>query len=405
MSKKTLYITFDGLTDPLGQSQILPYLIGIATNGFSITILSCEKKEPLLKEKQTVLSLISNLPITWQYIIYNETGSFITRFLYLKKLTRLTKKLHIKNDFQLIHCRSYIPALIGLRFKLKYNIPFVFDMRGFWADERIDGGIWKLTNPLHRFFYYYFKKKEKQFLTHSNAVISVTNNGILELTKQYSNLFITNKTVVIPCCTNTTLFSKKNINVNFAIDGISNDSHVIVYTGSIGTWYFTKQMIDCVLVWKNFIPNLKLLILTKDITALTDIINQYSPSIKDYIIVKSSTYQNIPNYLSIAKAAIFFIKPSYSKIASSPTKMAECWAMDLPIITNAGIGDNDLYFKNNQGGVLINNFTNTEYENACKKYLELSAQKNNYRNIALTSFDTQDAITKYTTIYKLLTKT
>ena len=403
MSKKTLYITFDGLTDPLGQSQILPYLIGIANNGFSINILSCEKEVPLLKEKQTVLNLISNLPITWQYIIYNEKGNFITRFLYLRKLIAITKKLHTKNNFQLIHCRSYIAALIGLRFKLKYSIPFVFDMRGFWVDERIDGGIWKKTNPLHLFFYYYFKKKEKQFLIHSNSIISVTHSGIVELKKLYPSLLNTKKTAVIPCCTNTNLFDKNSLNLSLKFEGISANDHLLVYAGSIGTWYFTKQMIDCVLVWKSLIPNIKLLIITKDIGALSQITNQYSENVNEIIIVKSSTYQNIPHYLSVAKAAIFFIKPSYSKIASSPTKMAECWAMDLPIITNSGSGDNDLYFKNNEGGVLINNFTTKDYENACKKYLEISLQKNNYRNIALANFDTEDAIKKYTDIYKSLT--
>ena len=41
---KVLYITYDGLTDPLGQSQILPYLTKIANKNIYIDILSFEKK-------------------------------------------------------------------------------------------------------------------------------------------------------------------------------------------------------------------------------------------------------------------------------------------------------------------------------------------------------------------------
>src|SRR4051794_20204501 len=40
-----LYITYDGLTDPLGRSQVLPYLTGLAERGHRITVLSCEKPE------------------------------------------------------------------------------------------------------------------------------------------------------------------------------------------------------------------------------------------------------------------------------------------------------------------------------------------------------------------------
>ena len=403
MSKKSLYITFDGLTDPLGQSQILPYLIGIANNGYGITILSCEKKERLENGKKAVLDLIINTSISWKYIIYDEEGGALSRFLYLKKLSVLAKNLHKKNQFNLVHCRSYLSSLIGLNFKLKYKIPFIFDMRGFWADERIDGGIWKKSKLLHRIFYNYFKKKEKQFLINSNAIVSLTQNGVKELIKTNPKINIIQKTTVIPCCCNTELFNKDKIQEKINLNGISEGDFVLVYTGSIGTWYYTKEMIDCVLIWKDFIPKLKLLIVTKDSDSLNTILKNYSSNISDTIITASASYREIPNYLSIAQAAIFFIKPSYSKLASSPTKMAECWAMNLPIITNSGIGDNDIFFKNNLGGVLINNFSKEEYEEAYKKFVELMQQKNDYRNIALTNFDTKDAITKYTYIYDNLT--
>ena len=91
MNKHTLYITFDGLSDPLGQSQILPYLCGIAKNGYQITILSCEKEDRLKHEKDGIEALIKSLPITWKYILYDQDGGFFSRFLYIKKLTALAK--------------------------------------------------------------------------------------------------------------------------------------------------------------------------------------------------------------------------------------------------------------------------------------------------------------------------
>ena len=404
MNKHTLYITFDGLSDPLGQSQSLPYLCGIAKNGYQITILSCEKEDRLKHEKEGIEALIKGLPITWKYILYDQDGGFFSRFLYIKKLTALAKVVISNHSISLIHCRSYLSSLIGLKFKKKFNIPFVFDMRGFWADERIDGLIWKKNNPLHIIFYNYFKKKEKQYLKYTDAVISLTYSAKIELEKNFPNCDIKKKVTVIPCCTNTNLFSKEKLIQIPELAGINTTDHVIIYTGSIGTWYFTKELIDCILVWKKHIPNIKLLFVTKDLIELDLILNQYS-KVENSIIVKvSATYKEVPAFLSIAKASMFFIKLSYSKTASSPTKMAECWAMNLPIITNSGIGDNDLYFNKHKGGILINDFTIEEYEKACINYLNLSYQNLNYRQIALSYFDNQTAILKYTAVYDSLTQ-
>jgi glycosyltransferase involved in cell wall biosynthesis len=404
LNKHTLYITFDGLSDPLGQSQILPYLCGIAKNGYQITILSCEKEDRLKHEQVGINALIKSLPITWKYILYDQEGGFFSRFLYIKKLTALAKDVISKHSITLIHCRSYLSSLIGLKFKEKFNIPFVFDMRGFWADERIDGLIWKKNNLLHSIFYNYFKKKEKQYLRNADAIISLTYSAITELEKKFPNFFLEKKITVIPCCTNTNLFSNEKLVQIPDLAGINTTDHVIIYTGSIGTWYFTKELIDCILVWKKHIPNIKLLFVTKDLIELDLILNQYS-KVENSIIVKvSATYKEVPAYLSIAKASMFFIKPSYSKIASSPTKMAECWAMNLPIITNSGIGDNDLYFNIHKGGILINDFTIEEYEKACLNYLNLNYQNLNYRQIALSYFDNQTAILKYSAVYDSLTQ-
>ena len=38
-----LYFTYDGLLDPLGQSQILPYILNLSEKGFKFIIISYEK--------------------------------------------------------------------------------------------------------------------------------------------------------------------------------------------------------------------------------------------------------------------------------------------------------------------------------------------------------------------------
>lgn len=402
MSKNTLYITFDGLSDPLGQSQILPYLISLAQQGYAITVLSCEKPAVLKIEKERIEEQIKHLPIEWKYIEYNQQGNFITRHNYVKQLHAMAEQVVAAKKISLTHCRSYLSALIGLKLKQKKGIPFLFDMRGFWADERIDGAIWKKSNPLHYFFYRYFKLKEKQFLKHADFIITLTNASLRYLMNKFPNLGINEKAEVIPCCTSLEHFDRSITKKAVLPIGISESDFLLIYTGSIGTWYHTKEMIDCTLAWKEFIPNIKLLILTKDKNELASILGQYSDTQKQIIFTESASYKDVPSFLALAKAAIYFIKPVFSKIASSPTKMAECWAMDLPIITNKGIGDNDLYFNQHQGGILISEFTNEAYKKAAILFLEKSKQNVNYREIANTHFNNKKAAVVYLSIYNAL---
>lgn len=397
MKSRTLYITFDGLSDPLGQSQILPYLIGLSED-VQITILSCEKPKRFDAEGSNIRALLQQKNISWHHIIYEEEGGFQNRLKNVLRLLRIAKALHSQNNFGLVHARSYLSGLVALNLKRKFGIPFIFDMRGFWADERIDGGIWKKNKPLHFLFYKYFKRKEKQFLSESSAIVSLTNAAVDSLEKQFPALNIRTKITVIPCCVNISLFdpehtAKKNLKE------IEPGDHVLIYTGSIGTWYYTKEMIDCFSIWQQKIRNLKLLVITKDIEEATEIIGSFPETVKSAILVKSASFKEIPSYLSVAKAAIFFIKPAFSKIASSPTKMAECWAMNLPIITNSGIGDNDLYFRHKKGGVLIDNFNHTDYQKSLNTYLSLTSEKNDFRNIAVKYFNTEEAIKSYKGIY------
>src|SRR5205085_11687182 len=93
------------------------------------------------------------------------------------RMRRLAWALHRDCDFDVVHCRSYLPALVGLHLKRRRGVPFLFDMRGFWADERVDGGVWKLTNPAMRAVFGFLKRREADFLREANHVISLTEAG------------------------------------------------------------------------------------------------------------------------------------------------------------------------------------------------------------------------------------
>src|SRR5205807_9102464 len=84
----------------------------------------------------------------------------------------------------------------------------------------------------------------------------------------------------------------------------------------------------------------------------------------DSVIIRSVAREQVPLYISLCTFSVFFIRPSFSKKASSPTKMAEILFMGKPVITNAGIGDCDAIITENKAGSLIKKFDRVSYREA-----------------------------------------
>ena len=150
MPKKILYITYDGLTDPLGQSQILPYLEGLSLNGYQFTILSFEKKNRFKEGKDFIEKRCADSGISWVPLIFTVNPPLLSKFYDAFRMRNKAVALHKQKGFDLVHCRSYIAADVGLYLKQKFGVKFFFDMRGFWADEKKDGGSWNMDHPVFK---------------------------------------------------------------------------------------------------------------------------------------------------------------------------------------------------------------------------------------------------------------
>ena len=69
--------------------------------------------------------------------------------------------------------------MIGLYVKNKTGAKFIFDMRGFWPDERVDGGVWARDSLPYK----YFKGVERKLFLGADHVVSLTHSGAVEFSK------------------------------------------------------------------------------------------------------------------------------------------------------------------------------------------------------------------------------
>ena len=163
-----IYLSYDGLTDPLGESQVLQYVIGLNNSKqFKFTIISFEKTHSSTSILNGIKNILLEKEIEWIPLKYTKFPPIFSTIYDIIRMSRVVKNIIKQKKVDLIHSRSYIPSLVALKNKKQYGIPFIFDMRGFYADERVDGKIWALSNFFFKKVYDFFKKKEKEFLQYS----------------------------------------------------------------------------------------------------------------------------------------------------------------------------------------------------------------------------------------------
>lgn len=397
--QRILYLSYDGMTDPLGQSQVLPYLVGLSKRGHKISLISFEKRARGESERAHVRAICAAASIDWQPKLYHKRPPLLSSLFDLVVMRLAAERLHRQWRFDWVHCRSDLPALVGLAMKRRHGVKFLFDMRGFWADERVDGGLWKLDNPLFRAVYRHFKRKEAEFTREADHAVSLTEAGREVLESQEGTAPIS----VIPCCVDFEAFSPANPEGRAEARrslGIDPDRRVAVYLGSIGTWYMLDDMLDCFRVQLERDPRALFLIISRDDPAPIRAAATAKGIADDALMIRAASRAEVPKFVIAADYGLSFITPTFSKTASCPTKLGELLALEIPVVTNGQIGDVAKVIEDTGGGVLVQGFDDASYRNALDRLERLGADKSHWRKSARTWFDLEQGVERYDVIYR-----
>jgi glycosyltransferase involved in cell wall biosynthesis len=396
------------MTDPLGQSQVLPYICGLSQKGYRYTLLSCEKPERYATHRATIEKICLENHIDWQPIMYTKKPPVLSTIWDVITLQKKAYNLHKKIKFSLTHCRGYISSLIGLSLRRRHGVPFLFDMRGFWADERIDGEIWNIKNPFYKFVYKFFKKQELSFFNDSDVTISLTQKGKEEI-KSWENIKKNIDIEVIPCCADMELFDFKKINEErkqfFKQKyNIQQNDYILIYIGNFSTVYKFNEVLK---VYKSIRKeNLKFIICSHEPIDTFNLFLSKNDLIDDNQIYYDSLNRiDIPSVLSIADYSIFFCKEGFSRKATSPTRLAEILGCGLKVIINNGIGDTKELIESNALGFVFNGFDDSEFSRFKEffKY-EKNYNKEHIHEISSSNFDVKNGIEKYLKVYTKIAK-
>jgi glycosyltransferase involved in cell wall biosynthesis len=396
--KNTLYISYDGLSDPLGQSQIIPYLKFISNLDHKLHLLTFEKIDRLEDYNTNISHFISSKKINWLKLFFSKKNNRISRFIDWLKLFFFSLYLITKHKINIVHIRGFVPAVPILFISYLINFKIIYDSRGLWVDERIDNKSLNLEKFFDKKIFLILKKIEKKIFLKANVIVVLTRKA-KKIVKQIDKSL---NPVIIPCCADFNHFIKNNDQEHLKkfkkLNNIPINKKILLYSGSLRGVYLFDEMIEFFKKIHQKNNEYIFLILSNDYEYSKKIIKNHK--VENIILLKANR-EEMPIFYNISDFLLCFINPTFARQCSSPTKIAEALSSNTPIICNKGVGDMDLIIRILKVGELIdlsNKNKITEFSEKInilsKKYDDL-----NIRDISRKYFHLEFAYKEYECIY------
>ncbi len=395
---RVLYISYDGMLEPLGQSQVLAYLKRL-TNGQVFHLISFEKAEDWanLAERERITHEIAAGGIAWHPMRYHKRPSAAATAWDITCGIVAGTWLVMRHRLRIVHARSYVPSVMALAIKWLTGVKYVFDMRGFWADEKVDGGSWARGGKM----YSLAKRFERRFFLEADHVVSLTNAGVIEMQRfpylQESMPPVT----VIPTCADLTRFAP----MSRVAQECSNGAFVLGYVGSVGTYYLFDQVVACFAHLRLLRPEARLLIVNRGQHAYIRERLTAAGMSDAAVELVSVSHAEMPRQMARMDAGVFFIKPLFSKQASAPTKLAEFLGCGIPCLGNAGVGDMAQVLDGEQVGIALASFDAGSLTAGLMRLLKLvDDPRTRARCVAAAQrhFSLDEGVARYQSIYDSL---
>jgi glycosyltransferase involved in cell wall biosynthesis len=340
----TLYLTRNGLLEPLGQSQVFAYLRGLSRD-HAITLITYEKSEDHADTARMALAreACAAHNIRWLPQEFRPRPKIIAPALSMMRMTWLVWREVRGRRAGLIHARSYIPAAVALSVHRLTGVPFIFDMRALWPEELITSGRLKRGSVLHRAIV----AVERACLRDAAAVVSLTHAAVAHLKHEYPAELDGQRIDVIPTCADLD---------RFALAPTKRAGPAV--HGCIGTilsgWFRT----DWLAAWLSAVAiddlDARFDIVTRDDADRVRAALDPKGTFGDRLSIGPRPTEEMPDAVRNHDLSVmFYAGGEVSELGRSPTRMAEVLGCGLPVIANKGVGDVADIVRQNKVGVIV----------------------------------------------------
>lgn len=396
-----LFVSYGGLTSLIGQSQSFPVMSGLAGRGHDVTVLSYEMDDRAAL-RDPVAQLCERRGIDWHPKRLRQRPHLLAKLIDMVEMQRTAYALATSKGADLIHCRAAVSGWAGLAVKRKTGLPLVFDMRGFWADERRAAGVWPDDSPLHHRLYLDWKRREQTLAGEADRIVVLTEAARREV--ETWPTYRGQPIEVIPCSLDPVRFPLKTPVETAdarAMLGIAPQAVVVAYCGTIRADYAPEAMLAAFRSVAHARPGARLLMIGHHdpaAFAATAAAHGIDPK---HVVSVAAEYDQVGWLLGAADLALCFRLPGYSSIGVSPIKLGEYMAAGLPVVTNEGVGDvADIFAEDGLGLVLPDLGPRSTGWVAGALDRLLASDPRAIRDAALRRFSLDDALDRYETVWQ-----
>jgi glycosyltransferase involved in cell wall biosynthesis len=237
------------------------------------------------------------------------------------------------------------------------------------GDEYVDAGYWTED----RLEYRLIKRYERRAFRRAEGIVVLTET-LRRIVRDRGWVGSRSLIEAIPCCVDMDRFrfdraARDEIRRELNLE----DRLVVVYSGSLGGWYREEELAKFAGLTKRTAKRrIAMLVLThQDSSGLRELLVRAGLT-QDEIVVRKVNPPEMAKFLSAGDLALSFIKSCFSKLGSSPTKVAEYLACGLPVVLNGDVGDQADLAVEHDACVVVRSLAEPDLSDAVERVLPLA---------------------------------
>ncbi len=367
-SLEVTYLSMDPVTSTVGASQVVAYIRRLADRGVLVHLHSFE-----YRPDERLRLEFEEQGVQWTAHRYGKGGT-------LGGLSRVIRLARSIRGAQLVHARSDMAAAAAMLARVDR---WLWDVRSFWADQKVATGVFSQRSPQARLF----RRIEQEAARRSTRILGLTASAIGELERRYGSS-VSDRAAVVTTCVDRQRFKIFPLPATGPVR--------LLLAGTLNRYYDVPLMIEFVRA------------VARRTTVELVVAAPGETSWDEELARAGATFTRVepiemPALVASCHAGLSVCRDDagVSLLAAMPTKIGEFLAVGRPVVVNAGLVDAAKMLRERATGTVLG--AGVGVDEAAEHLLGLLADEETgirAAGLAADHFDLDDGVDVLAKVYR-----
>jgi glycosyltransferase involved in cell wall biosynthesis len=292
---------------------------------------------------------IRHVSLSWALIPTRHFAYRAWLFPLLRTWVRIILRNALRDRFDVVHCRGYLPSFGAAECKPALGHRLVFDMRSLWPREHVTIGAWKTTDRINR----QWEDLERRTTIAADATIGVSPAMVDDI----RDIDPRARAQLVPICVDLEEIhfdaaARERLRAELGWQSKA----VIVYQGSLGLMNSNlSEVAELLAPICQAMPEARFLILTSNRGVdVASALRAFGID-ESRFAIRHPAREQLREWMSAADAGIHAMSPGPDSATRLGVKIVEYLACGLPIIVNPHVGAAARLVREQGVGVVLEN--------------------------------------------------